>query len=152
MSRAAIYDAILADPRISNAPTAPTPGLGIGPEDFLVNYDGEQRPNDKTFLVMAWSNEEIGMRGDDTQQRRFKNITIWAHIYRELSTDFNRLDDILNILDDILLNMIHVAGSDGETVTLVESNGRSRDMRDDAYQTICRSISYRILSRETATV
>lgn len=145
MSRAAIYDAALADSRLV--------ALGLDEDSLLVNYDGEQRPVDRMFIVMGWGTDEIAMKGDDDLFiRRYKTVTFWVHLYREDTTDFSRLDRILDILDDIYLNMVHVQGTDGYTVTTVESAGRSRDMRDDAYQTICRSVSYRILSRETASV
>lgn len=144
MSRAAIYDALLDDQRLID--------LGIDASSLLVNYDGDQRPNDTLFIVITWNPEDNAFSGDDVVQRRFKNATIWFHIYREESTDFKRIDDVMDIVDDIYSNMIHVAGVDGQTVTLIETAGRSRDMRDDIYQTICRSGTYRILSRETATV
>jgi hypothetical protein len=144
MSRTAIYDTLLADSRLV--------ALGLDANSLLVNYDGEQRPTDEIFLVLAWMPEDNILRGDDTFNRTVRNITIWVHIYKEFSTDFNRIDRIIDILDDIFANMIHVQGTDGQTVTMVETAGRSRDMRDDTYQTICRSASYRVLSRETATV
>lgn len=144
MSRAAIYDALLADSRLIT--------IGLDTNSVLVNYDGDQRPSDTTFLVISWNPEDPALRGDDVFERTFKNITIWIHIYREVSTDFGRIDAIIKILDDILTSMIHVAGADGYTVSCVEPAAISRDMRDDSYQTICRSRSYRILSRETASV
>lgn len=144
MARAAIYDALLADSRLV--------ALGLDTTSLLVNYDGDQRPNDETFVVLGWGDDSIVLRGDDNFTRGFKSLTIWVHIYRELSTDFTRIGDIIDIIDDILTNMIHVDGADGHTVSMVEKAGRSRDMRDDAYQTICQSASYRVLSRETATV
>lgn len=144
MSRAAIFDALLADSRLV--------ALGFDADSIMINYDGEQRPTDEMFLVLAWETEDTALRGDDNFTRGFRPFTIWMHIYREFSTDYTRIDSINNILDDVFENMIHVAGADGQTVSLVEKAGRSRDMRDDAYQTICRSASYRVLSRETVTV
>lgn len=144
MAGAAIVETVLADSRLQ--------ALGIDEESFLVNYDGNSRPNDKLFMVLAWMPEETALRGDDIFTRQALNCTIWVHIYHEESTDFQRIVDVLDILDDIILNMIHVEGSDGYTVTCVDPAGRSRDMKDDSYETICRSISYKILSRETASV
>src|SRR4051812_47503671 len=141
MSRAAIRDALINDVRLQ--------ALGLDKDSILVNYDGEQRPNDSLFIVIGWMPDTNAVTGDDVFRRDYKNFTVWVHIYQKESTDFDRIDSILNILDDIYLNMIHVEGADGYTVTLVEGGTRSRDMKDDAYQTICRSASYRILSRET---
>jgi len=72
-------------------------------------------------------------------------------MYREFSTDFVRIDDVIDILDRILVEIVDAAGGDGRSVSVIEPEGHSRDLRDDGYQTICRSASYRVLSRVTAS-
>lgn len=144
MSRGAVDTAILA----SNYLIA----LGFDEESVLINYDGDERPNDKMFMVLHWGDEVPALRSGDGDTRNLRPLTIWVHMYREFSTDYTRIDALLNILDDIIMNLVHVPGEDGYTMTLAEKNGRSRDLRDRTYETICRSISYRILSRETETV
>lgn len=149
MSRAAVYDALLADSRLVGVPPS---GLGLDQDSIKVNYDSDQRPSDEIFIILGWGDTDIAIRGDDTFTRGFRNLTVWVHMYVEFSTDLNRLDDILLILDDIFDNMIDIAGADNRIVSLVEKTGKSRDMRDDVYQTLCRSATYRVLSREAATV
>ena len=144
MSRAAIYDAILADPTIT--------GLGFDKSSVLVNYNGDQRPADTMFIILTWGNEAEGLRGDDVFMVPLKNLTIWVHMYRQFSTDFVRIDSVFDILDGILASMIEVTGADGVTLSQAIPGIRSRDLRDDAYQTLCRSSSYRILDRVTAPV
>jgi hypothetical protein len=139
MSRAAVYDAILVDSRLQ--------ALGFDASSVLVSYDGKQRPNDKMFMVLRWEAHNIDIR----LGRGPRDLVIWVHMYREFSTDFVRIDDVIEILDDILVNLVQVDGADGRTLTTVESSGRSRDLKDDSYQTICRSASYRVLSRVTAS-
>src|SRR6516164_5970305 len=109
MSRAAIYDAILADPSLQ--------GLGFDKTSILVNYDGDQRPSDTLFMVLTWQNEGEGLRGDDVFFAPIKNLTIWVHMYKQFSTDFVRIDQIFDILDAILSNMIEVDGADGVTLS-----------------------------------
>jgi hypothetical protein len=140
MSRAAIQDALLADQRLID--------IGLDINSVLVNYDGEQRPNDIVFLVLRYENEDY----IPDVNRSIKHLTVWVHMYKKYSSDFVKIDKILDILDDILGNMVHVPGLDGYTLTLAEPEGRSRDLRDDVYETICRNASYRILSRQTEPV
>ena len=143
MSRAAIYDAILADPNLIN--------LGFDKDSVLVNYNGDQRPTDTMFMVLSWGNDAEGIRGDDVFSVPIKSLNIWVHMYRQFSTDFVRIDNIFDILDCTLGQMIEVNGADGYTLSQAIPGLRSRDLRDDAYQTLCRSSSYRILSRVTAS-
>jgi hypothetical protein len=140
MSRAAIQDTLIADQRLID--------LGLDIDSILVNYDGDQRPNDIVFLVIRYEAPDYVPIVD----RFIGNITVWVHMWRKYSTDFVKIDKILDIIDDILVNMVHVTGLDGYTLTLAEKSGRSRDLRDDVYDTICKSASYRILSRQTETV
>ena len=144
MSRAAVYDTILADQRLVD--------LGFDKDSVLVNYNGDQRPTDTMFIVLSWGNDTEGLRGDDVFFVPIKNMTAWVHMYRQFSTDFVRIDSVFNILDNILSNMIEVTGADGVTLSQAIPGLRSRDLRDDAYQTLCRSSSYRILDRVTAPV
>lgn len=142
MSRAVVLDAITTDDRLIE--------LGFDTDNVKPNYDGDQRPSDKMFMVLRWEEDDTGLQGDDAQlQHGWRHLTIWVHMYREFSTDFVRIDNVLNILDDVLSGIIDRAGGDGVTVTCVEPEGRSRDLKDDGYQTYCRSATYRIVNRVT---
>lgn len=140
MSRAAIHDALCTDPRMT--------ALGFDADNVLANYDGEQRPNDALFIVLRYENEDY----DPRVQRAIKHLTVWVHMYRKFSSDFVKIDHVLNVVDSVLGDMVHVPGADGYTLTLTEPEGRSRDLRDDVYETICRTTAYRILSRQTEPV
>lgn len=146
MSRAAVLDAILADSRLIT--------LGFNASNVLSNYDGEQRPLDANmFIVLRWEVQDVSMSGDDGRVTRgVRHFSVWVHMLREWSTDYSHIDQVIEILDNILTNMINVSGRDGMTLTLVEPEGRSRDLRDDGYQTLCRQISYKMLSRLSAVV
>ena len=142
MSRAVVMDAILADSRLI--------ADGFNSDSVLANFDGKQRPSDEMFMVLRWEADDTGLQGDDgTMQRGWRRVVIWVHMYREFSTDFVRIDNVLKILDDVLSNIVNVSGADGVTVTCIEPEGYSRDLRDDGYQTYCRSASYKVINRVT---
>jgi hypothetical protein len=144
VSRAVVFDAILADGMLGQD------DVTFDRDNVLVGYDGDQRPSDKMFIVIRWEEPSIDLRGDDsTFHRGPRALSIWVHMYREFSTDFGRIDKALAQLDSLLTNIIDTPGADGQTVTLIEPEGHSRDLRDVTYETFCRSASYRVLSRNT---
>lgn len=152
MSRAALYDALANDVRLQalgfHANTSVDPNADNS--TILANYDGDQRPSDVMFMVLTWGDEVVELEGDDgTFKRTSRPVDIWVHCYKDFSSDFVRVDNVLKILDDIILNLVQVAGDDGYTLTMAGTGPKSRDLQDNTYQTICRSATYKILSRET---
>ena len=144
MSRAVVYDAILADGSLD------MDDVTFDADNVKVNYDGDQRPSDDMFLVIRWETPDIDLSGDDGQfQRGPRHLTIWAHMYKEFSTDFVRLDKVIDALDKLLVDIIDRPGADGRTLVMVEPEGHSRDLRDVTYETFCRSASYKVLSWKT---
>lgn len=147
MSRAVIYDAITTNPNLT--------ALGFSDKNVEVNYDGDQVPkvteiNSESpggmFLVIRWGEEDV--------QAGFNkgpiNFEVWVHMLRQKSTDYSHVDRVINILGDSIPDIINVAGADGRTVTLVDLGTKSGDYRDEAYDTLCRSVSFKMLSRATA--
>jgi hypothetical protein len=147
MARAAIYDALLNDPTLQS--------MGFDATSILVNYNAEQRPTDTMFINVHWDREVPGIGGDDVFDIMIKNLVVWVHMYKQFSTDFVRIDNVLDAIDACLYALINVPGADGMTVSQVNPGpgaSRSRDMRDDAYQTICRSVSYRVIDNYTSAM
>jgi hypothetical protein len=137
MSRAVVIQAIINDSVLS--------AKGFDASSVRTNYDGEQRPSDHMFMVLRWGPLDL----DPRILRGTKKLTIWVHMYREFSTDYVRIDNVIDRLESVLTDIIDVPGEDGFTLTLVEPDGASEDLKDDGYQTICRSVSFRVLSRKT---
>lgn len=145
MSRAAVYDAIVA-------------GTGLPEDNVLANYSGDGRPSDldpevPEFVVIRWQESTVvsqtytGMSNGIPRAPRV--LEVWAHIPKEVSTDFVRIDEILLNVENALLPMEHVAGNDGYTVTCIGYAGKSADNEDPGYNTICRYSAFTVLSRKT---
>jgi len=147
MARAAVYDALINDPTLQS--------MGFDDKSILVNYNADQRPTDTMFINLHWDREVPGVSGDDVFDIMIKNLIVWVHMYKQFSTDFVRIDDVLDAIDNCLYALINVPGADGMTLSQVNPGpgaSRSRDMRDDSYQTICRSVSYRIIDNHTSAM
>jgi hypothetical protein len=145
LSRAAVYSALTSSQQLQ--------ALGFDNAHILANYDGEQRPNitlnstSPYFLVIRWGVQDI-IHGLWHGPWHFD---IWIHMAQEYSSDFNHIDAIIEIIDAIFVAILDTPGADGRSVTIIEQEGRSRDLQDDSYMTFCRQISYRMISRVTAT-
>jgi hypothetical protein len=147
MSRAVVYEAISTN--------ADLVALGFSSENVEVNYDGDQVPKvtgsdsdipGGMFIVIRWGEEDV----QPVFNKGPINFEVWVHMLRQRSTDYDHVDRVINILADSLSDIINVAGADGQTVTLIDLGTKSGDYRDEAYDTLCRYVSFKMLSRATA--
>jgi len=145
MSRAAVYDSIVNDATLQ--------GMGFDSAHVMANYDGEQRPEiafseaQFMFIVIRWG-------GQVFDPRMFRGpwlFDVWVHMAQEYSSDFNRIDTVIERLDDVFTNILDTPGADGRSVTCIDLAARSKDLSDPVYQTFCKSASYKMISRQTTT-
>ncbi len=148
MSRAAVFHALTTDEELKS--------LGINENTVFPNYSMDERPTDDgPFVVLRWQEEtgtftSLGI----VQLPRFENVgpprrlTIWVHYPVEITTDFDQVDDIMDLIDGILLNMYDVDGDDGWVLSCVRATGRGGDAKDEGFQTITRDAGYEVLSRK----
>lgn len=138
MSRAAVFEALTNDLTLNS--------LGIDSTTVFINYSLDEKPSVVgPFVILRWGNEDSPPFGD---VRAPRDLTIWVHYPLELGPNFMMIDTRLDAIDDVLKNMEHVVGSDGQTVTCVRRTGRSGDLKDEGFQTICRNSAYQVLSRK----
>ncbi|WP_048890657.1 hypothetical protein [Mycobacterium heckeshornense] len=140
MARDAIYSLLKNDTTLAE--------LGGDGFTVLANFTGDQRPNDKgAFMVIRWGVTDYERAIQDNGPRHFD---IWVHIPASVSTDYVRIDNIFDRVDELFgaANEAsqELAGADGRTVTVILPEGRSGDFEDEGYMTICRRASYQVLS------
>lgn len=142
MSRTAVYNALVTDQTLND--------MGIDETTVFVNYSLDKKPSVVgPFVILRWENEEQAPFGRVQSPRV---LTIWVHYPLELGPNFVMVDARLEAIDNVLLAMEHVTGTDGQTVTCVRATGRSGDLKDEAFQTICRNSAYQVLSRESESL
>jgi hypothetical protein len=139
VSRAAILELLQGDATLAT----------LGGAGFTVQagYSYDQRPNDLgAFIVIMWRHTDFD---DDIQGNAEQHFDLYVHIPVSVSTDYGRIDAILDQVDAIFREVpdtTPVVGGDGRQLDYVGFEGRSMDITDDGYKTICRYASYMALS------
>lgn len=140
MARAAVLELLRADPQLAQ----------LGGPGFVVEaqFSYDQRPNDRgAFLVICWRHTDFD---DDIQSMAEQHFDVYAHIPARGSTDFGRINALLDRVDQIFRDAMDsptaIVGSDGLRLDHIGFEGRGMDQTDDGYQTICRPASYMALS------
>jgi len=142
MARDVIYSLLKSDAELA---TLGGPGFVVVP-----NFTGDQRPNGAgAFLVIRWGVTGYAREVQDNGSHRFD---LWVHYPVSLSTDYVRIDDMLDRCDELFraANDSQPTGADGWTVDEIDFEGRSGDFEDSGYQTICRRASYKVLSHKAS--
>lgn len=139
MARGAVLDLLRND-----APLATLGGTGFV---VVAEFSYDQRPNDLgAFIVICWRHTDFD---DSIQSNAEQHFDLYVHIPVSVSTDYGRIDDILDRVDVIFAAVEDndaVVGGDGRQLDCVGFEGRSMDMTDEGYETICRQASYLALS------
>jgi hypothetical protein len=140
MARAAVLQLLRADTQLAT----------LGGVGFVVEaqFSYEQRPNDRgAFAVICWRHTDFE---DDIQANAEQHFDLYVHLPVAVSTDYGRIDAVLDRVDELFAGVSDaqppVVGGDGRQLDFVGFEGRSRDLTDEGYQTICRYASYLALS------
>lgn len=144
MSRAAIETLLANDAVLA--------GYGIPQWGIFNSHDIKERPrNDGLFIVLRW--EELSnysqVYTSSAVDRAVRMLEVRVHSPREVSTNFDAIDKVLDRIDKIFLSVEHLAGSDANTVTLIERSGRGADQHDEGFDTVVRSALYAVLYRRS---
>jgi len=142
MARAAVLDLLRGDAQLATLGGA---GFAIEP-----NYSYDQRPNDKgPFVVLIWRQTDFSR---EIQNNSARHLNVWVHIPSAVSTDYVRIDNILDRIDELFdgVDGTDIVGADGWSLNYIQRHGRSPDLKDEDYQTICRYASYSAFSHKTA--
>ncbi|QGJ90059.1 tail terminator [Mycobacterium phage Indlulamithi] len=139
MSRAAFYDALIADPVLNS--------LGINDDTVWHNYSSEERPSNTTpFIILRWGPIP---RPRWQSVRSPEQLTLWVHQPVEMGSDFTPLNAILDAVDDATKQMHDLPGIDGYTLAFVEIGDRSGDLLDDGFNTLTKNAGYELHSQRS---
>lgn len=143
MSRAAVLDLLRNDTELAELGTpAGWPALVIVP-----NFEADQLPSKGAFIVVCWRHTDFE---EAVQENAERHMEIYFHVPIALSTDFGRIDNMIDRVDAIFAAVedspAGVVGGDGYRLNYVGFEGRGPDVTDPGYKTICRQAAYMALS------
>jgi hypothetical protein len=122
--------------------------LGIPPERIRESQSWDTRPQDGYFLSINF--EEMLFSRTTAIQKGPRTMAIAVHHPWDIDRDYYTLTSILNRVDELLLPLGSVAGSDGLRVTEIRRQGRSGNLTDEGWKTITRYATYGVLYDEYA--
>jgi hypothetical protein len=136
-ARAAVFSLLTTDLVLGAEP------YSIGPDHVWPNGALDVSPRDGYFLCLRWEEQtlDFGSIGAET-------LTVWAHVPREISTDYVPLARILGRVRDILLDAEHVAGEDG-VLSCAKFNGMSGDFNDSILKTITKNAAFSVVANRS---
>lgn len=125
---------------------------GLGGTGFVVvpNHEADQIPNTRgAFIVIVWGETEFA---EEILDNGPSDFDLYVHIPVAVSTDYVRIDKLIDRCDEILRAVEEtnggVTGGDDRCLTFVGLAGRGPDVTDTTYKTICRRASYMALSHK----
>lgn len=120
--------------------------LGVTADRIRESQSWDERPNDGYFLSINF--EEMTFSGISAISKGPRICTVAVHHPWDADRDFYTLTSILNRVDELLLPLESVAGSDGLRVTVIRRQGRSGNLTDEGWKTITRTATYGVLYDE----
>lgn len=106
------------------------------------------RPTTGYWLSIRFA--EMSMSAVSALAKGPRNVEIAVHHPWEIDRDFDTLTSILNRVDEVLLPIEDVKGTDGLRVTSIARRGRSANAQDEGWETITRFTTYGVLYDEFA--
>lgn len=103
-------------------------------------------PPDYPFIVINVDLQEkmFGIVGRDT-------VSYWVHVPKGISRDYSLIDMAIEQIKALMTDVVHLAGSDGWSLTSATWIDTSRDLTDDAFNTIVKFVTFQAATRSLVT-
>lgn len=92
----------------------------------------------------------------EPQEKAFGNVgatavSYWVHLPKNKSRDYRVIDAAIDRLKELLAEITHYAGSDGWVLSAATWLDTSRDLTDDAFNTLTRNVTFRVAAHFMVT-
>jgi hypothetical protein len=121
-------------------------GLGFIQDRVWASNALDTPPRDNPFIVINVDLTEkvFGVTGVET-------VSYWVHIPKERGRDYSLIDLAIEQIKALMENVVHLAGSDGWSLTSGTWVDTSRDLVDDGFSTIVKYVTFRTATRSIVT-
>jgi hypothetical protein len=101
---------------------------------------------DGPFIVINVDLQEkaFGTVGRDT-------VSYWVHLPKEKGRNYNIIDLAIEQIKTLMENVVHLAGTDGWSLTAGTWVDTSRDLTDDAFNTLVKYVTFTTATRSLVT-
>lgn len=123
--------------------------LGINGNSIFELQSLDERPNLSCFLVINWQDSTQNFFNSQSFNLNIpRTMTLWVHQPWDITRDYSIIDKALNEVDKELLSLEQNLGTDSIRVSCVDKISRSGNLMDEAWKTIARNATYRVLYDE----
>lgn len=121
-------------------------GLGFVQDRVWASNALDTPPRTYPFIVINVDLQQkvFGTTGADT-------VSYWVHIPKEMGRDYALIDLALEQIKSLMTNVVHLAGSDGWSLTGGTWVDTSSDLTDEAFNTLVKFITFRAATRSLIT-
>lgn len=121
-------------------------GLGFIQDRVWASNALDTPPRENPFIVVNIDVTEkiFGAVGRDT-------VSYWVHLPRDKNRDYSIIDLSIEQIKILMMNVVHLVGTDGWSLTGGTWIDTSRDLTDDALNTLTRYITFTTATRSLVT-
>lgn len=121
-------------------------GLGFIQDRVWASNALDTPPRDSPFIVINVDLTEkiFSTVGRDT-------VSYWVHIPQDMGRDYSVIDLAIEQIKMLMANVVHLAGTDGWSLTGGTWIDTSRDLTDDAFKTLVRYVTFTTATRSLVT-
>lgn len=121
-------------------------GLGFIQDRVWASNALDTPPRENPFIVINVDLTErvFGVTGAET-------VSYWVHMPKELGRDYSVIDLAIEQIKALMAEVVHLAGSDGWSLTSGMWIDTSRDLTDDAFNTLVKYVTFRTATRSLVT-
>lgn len=121
-------------------------GLGFIQSRVWASNALDSPPRDAPFIVINVDGKEKSF-----ENTGIETVSYWVHIPLEMGRDYSIIDLAIEQIKELMLNVVHLTGTDGWSLTGGTWVDTSRDLLDEAFNTLVKYVTFRTATHSIVT-